>query len=510
MNVNNYLKEKFSNYNNGYDIFIMSISIYSLFWLSVLFVYKFPIGLDKLFFAILLFMFWFSKVDYFWYAFFIIISSFPGSFFVESAGDAVRRLPIFTIIPKASFSVFDMFMIVSLFKAIIKGRRLKIKDLLNIKYGTIFLVYMLVITTFYGVSLKTFVSLPLRGLFFYTFFYSFPSLVFKRKDTYMFMYMFFPFVFNELFTQVFLLSTGKNLVNEFYSGATSVVVIDKLMGENIRAIANGHSIVILSFIFALALMGDSDKYASKGYLSLIIIVAFLSVIFSATRQSMIMLGFMFILYLIFVNKVKPGLVLQLFFAGLILFFIIDVLNIFNISKIINASFDRLTGAVNISKGSIETEDTLDYRLSVRLPVILESIKGSFFLGYGFSDKFFLYNDGHLGGVLVGVLQMGVIGYSALTLFIGMIYRKSISFVKRIGERNTTSAIIKSLLIGMSGYFLLNLFINPTIVFNVRAQPQEFFILIVLLSQFIKYGKIEHYFKSRLALNIKSAKSISQE
>lgn len=500
--VNNYLKEKFSNYSNGYDIFIMSISIYLLFGLSVLFVYKFPIGLDKLFFALLFFIFWFSKHDYFWFAFFIIISSFPGGFFIDTAGDAVRRLPIFTILPKVSFSVFDVFMILSLLKAIFKGRRLKIKDVLNIKYGSLFIIYLFVITAFYGVSLKTFISLPLRGLFFYTFFYSFPSLVYKKNDAYKFMYLFFPFVFNELFTQVFLLSTGKNLVNEFYSGASSFVVIDKLMGENIRAIANGHSIVVLSFIFALALMCDSDNYSSKGYLSVIIIVAFLSVIFSATRQSIIMLGFMFTLYLIFVNKVKPGLVIQLFFAGLVLFFIIDVLDVFNIGKIITASFDRLTGAVNLSKGSIEAEDTLDYRLTVRLPIILENIKGSLFLGYGLSDKFFLFNDGHLGGILLGILQMGVIGYSILLMYVVMIYSKSISFIKRFGESNSTSGIIKSLLIGMSGYFLLNLFINPTIVFNVRAQPQEFFILIVLVSQFIKYGRIEHYYKNRLAVQSK--------
>lgn len=499
MKINNIIKAKFNNYSNGYEIFIMSISIYLLFWVTVLFVYKFPIGLDKLYFAIMLFMFWFSKQDYFWFAFFIIISLFPGGFFVDTAGDAVRRLPIFTIIPKASFSVFDVFMIISLLKAIFKGRRLKVKDVLNIKYGSLFLIYLFVITAFHGVTLKTFISLPLRGLFFYTFFYTFTSLVYKKSDTYKFMYLFFPFVFNELLSQVFLLSTGKNLVNEFYMGASSFVVIDKLMGENIRAIANGHSIVILSFIFALALMGDSDKYSSKGYMSIVIILSFLSVIFSATRQSIIMLGFMFILYMIFVNKVKPGLVLQLFFAGIIIFFIIDVLNVFNISRIITASFDRLTGAVNFAKGSFEAEDTLEYRLNVRLPIILDNIRGSIFLGYGFSDKFFLYNDGHLGGVLLGILQMGIIGYSILTMFIISIYNKSIFYIKRFGNNNTTSDFIKSFLIGMSGYFLLNLFINPTIIFNFRAQPQEFFILIVLLSQFIKFGRIEQLYQKKSTL-----------
>jgi hypothetical protein len=233
---------------------------------------------------------------------------------------------------------------------------------------------------------------------------------------------------------------------------------------------------------------------------MILIVAILSVILSATRQLMIMLSFMFLLHLIFVNKVKPGLVIQLFLAGIVLFFLIDILNVFNISRIISASFDRLTGAVNFSQGSIEAEDSLDYRLTVRLPVILENIKGSLFLGYGFSDKFFLSNDGHLGGILLGILQMGVIGYTALMIFVAMIFNKALYFVKLFGKNNSTTDIIKSFLIGMGGYALLNTFVNPTIIFNVRALPQEFFILIVLLSQFIKFGLIENYIKKKLAIN----------
>jgi hypothetical protein len=262
-----YLLTKFTNYEDGYDIFIKSLTIYALFWVAVLFVYVFPIGLDKLFFAILLFIFWYSKVNYFWYAFFILISMYPGSFFTESSGDAIRRLPLYTLIPKASFSVFDMFMIVSTLKAIVKGRKLKIKDVLNIKYAGIFILYLFVISLFHGFSLKTFISLPLRGLFFYTFFFSFPALVFTKRDTVKFMYMFFPFVFNELFSQMYLLTLGKNLVTSVYIGASSSVVHDKLMGDNIRAIANGYSIIVLSFIFSLSLLENSDSiwYAGHTY-----------------------------------------------------------------------------------------------------------------------------------------------------------------------------------------------------------------------------------------------------
>jgi len=393
-------------------------------------------------------------------------------------------------------------------KAIIKGRKLKLKDVLNIKYGLIFLVYILVVSIFHGFSLKTFISLPLRGLFFYTFFYSFPALVFTKKDTYKFMYMFFPFVFNEVFSQVYLLTTGNNLVGLFYSGASTMVIRDKLMGDNIRAIANGYSIIVLSFMFVLALLENSESFGSRTYLFVVIITTCISIMLSATRQTIIMFVFMFVLYFIFVNKAKPGIFIQLFFAALVLFFLFDVLNLFNLSTIFNASLNRLTGAVNIRGGSIEAEDTLDFRLTVRLPMIIESIKQSLFLGFGFSDKYFQVYDGHLGGMFVGIMQMGIIGYSSLIFFIFTIYKKSLYYARKLGENNTCVNVIKSLLIGITGYFLVNIFIDPVIVFNFSAKPHEFFIIIVLISQFITFGKMEHIYNAKLYESIKNESKLA--
>lgn len=507
--VFNYFNKRYNVDQNYYDTLIKSLYIFGLFWLSVLFVYTFPIGLDKLFFAILLFIFWYSKVDYFWYAFFIIISLFPGSFFTENSGDALRRLPIYTFIPKVSFSVFDIFMVVSLIKAMMKGKRLRFKDMLNVKYGFIFLVYLVVVSVFHGFTLKTFISMPLRGLFFYTFFYSFPSLVRSNKDTIKFMYMFFPFVFIEVFSQIYLLSTAKNLVSFFYSAASSSIVRDKLMGDNIRAIANGYSIIILSFMFALALLSNMERPFSKYYLFSVIIGTCISIMLSATRQTIIMFAFMFVLYFVFVNKAKPGVFIQLFVAALIIFFIIDLFNIFNLSSILNASINRLTGAVEISGGKIEAEDTLDYRLTNRLPMILENIKQSLFLGFGFSDKYFQIYDGHLGGLFVGIMQIGIFGYSALIFFVISIIKRASHYVRIFGNNISSSGIIKALLIGISGYFLVNIFIDPVIVFNFSAKPHEFFLLIILISQFVKFGKMEYLYKRRLSKSLINANNKSK-
>jgi hypothetical protein len=151
---------------------------------------------------------------------------------------------------------------------------------------------------------------------------------------------------------------------------------------------------------------------------------------------------------------------------------------------------------------------LDYRLTVRLPMILESIQRSLFLGYGFSDEFFRVYDGHLGGIFVGIMQVGIIGYSTVILFFLTIFKKAIYYAKILGANNKCTSIIKSLIIGVAGYFLVNTFIEPAIVFNVWAKPQEIFVIIVLLSQFIKFGKMEQIYKIRLNENSRTQNKLA--
>jgi hypothetical protein len=493
-NIYRKLRERFDSYDDGFEIFLNSAGIFLLFWLSVITVYVFPIGLDKLFFAILFLIFWYSESNYFWFAFFLIINFSPGSFFTETSGEAVRRLTIYTLFPKASFSVLDIFTIISLIKAIVRGRKFKIKDVLNIRYASVFLIYIAIVTLFHGISIQVFIRLPLRGLLFYSFFYSFPALVYLKKDTYKFMYMFFPFVFNELISQVFLIITNQYLLSVVYKDAFSYVIKDKLMGDTVRAIANGYPIIILSYIFSFVLLERDTNYSSKWYLYLIIAMAGMSIMFSATRQTIIMFAFIFILYFVYVNKSKPGVALQLFFFTALFFFFLDIFNFIDLNKIFGASLNRFTGAVYYQAGTIEAEDTLDYRISVRLPLILQNVQRSLFLGFGFSDRYFEYHDGHLGGILVGIMQMGLLGYSALVFFIYSIFKKSIIFARKLGNGNSNTKSIKAIIVGMSGYVLVNIFIDPAIVFNYWARPQEFFILLVLLSQFIKFGKMEYYVK----------------
>jgi len=499
-NIKNRIKGE-EEYSVKYDTFLVLF----LFFISIFMVYIAPVGFDKVFFGLLFLTVWFSKKDYFWFAFFIILAFTPGGFFTENSSEAVRRLPIFTLLPKASFAVFDIFLILIFIKAIIKGNRPKLKDVYNLKIMLILLLSLSFVTIYFGMTFTKFTNQTLRGLFFYTFIYSLPALMHKKGDIYKFMYLFFPFVFFEIISQFYLLYTGVDLITLINPVTVLTVSEDLLMG-GIRPVANGFAVVISAFIFAFVFLENKNKLSSRFYVITVIFLSAFSIFISATRQSIIMLLFMFSLYYFFMSRRRSNLTFQLIFVILFFILILDYVNVWDLNKIIGGTIDRLVGAIGFKNGSVTAEDTLDYRLTERFPKLIEAIKGSLFLGYGFSDKFFEYYDGHLGGILVGLLQVGVLGYVFVVYFIINIFRVNYKYIRFLRPDNSYVMGIKVMTMGLAGFAMVNIFIDPIFIFNVFAHPQEFFILLLICSMFIHYGKKEYALKYKTMMTNKRLKN----
>jgi len=99
--------------------------------------------------------------------------------------------------------------------------------------------------------------------------------------------------------------------------------------------------------------------------------------------------------------------------------------------------------------------------------------------------------------MVALLQAGITGLFFYALYVVRIYKVTIFFIKKYGDKNTVTNSLKSLLVGMSGFVLLNTFINPMLVLNFTWRPQEFFIVLVLLHQYINFGKREYFIRKKL-------------
>lgn len=495
MNLMFYQKviNKFQNTSEGKIIFYRSISIFLLFVLTVYMVYVAPIGIDKLYCAILLIIFWYSKADYFWFAFIFIITAYPGGFFMDTTADAVRRLPIYSPISKISFTVMDLFLIIALVKAIIKGKRFKFRDVLKLKSVTYIFPFILVVSLFYGITLKMFLNSAVRGLFFYTLIYSFPSLINNKRDVYKFMVMFFPFVFLELFSQIFTINTGFVLYNLLITGSSTIGISNSITGD-IRVLPNGYISMRLAYVFAFVLLDNKDKVVPKIYSLLVIMAVISSVVISATRSAIVMMIFIFIMYFIFVIRKKPNVFLQIFIMGVAIIFILDLVQVFNLNDVFGSTYKRFTGAVSVEEGSIRAEDTFDHRINVRLPLLIDAINKSLFVGYGFSDKYYENFDGHLGGVLIGILQAGVFGYILYLIFIFNIFKTCFIYIKKLPKNNPYIDIIKVFLISFFGYFIVNFSVDPVFVLNTSTQPQDIFIHFIITSLFIYFALREQAIK----------------
>ena len=443
------LVSKSSDRSESKIIIYRSIAIILLFALTVYMVYYSPEGVDKLFCALLLVLFWYSKSNYFWFAFFIIVSSYPAGLFTESTSVSLRRLPSYSPIPSMSFSLMDLFLIVALFKAIIRGKKIILIDIFKIKKIALILPFIVVISFFYGITLKMFLNQTVRGLFFYTLFFSFPALIPNKKEVYKFMLMFFPFVFLELIAQLYTINTGNEFGNLFREGAL-ISIRDPNTGE-IRAIPIGYIIMRLAFVFAFVLLETKEKIIPKFYALLVIIISLISVVLAETRSSITMFVFIFVFYFIMVAKKKPNAILQLFIVGVIFLMILDMTSIFNLNSIVGSSYNRYVGAVSVEEGSMKVEDTFDNRISNRLPRLLDAIGKSVFVGYGFSDKYFEAYDPHLGGVIVGILQVGILGYFFYIVFIVNIFRKCFKYIKKLRDDNSFKNQIKVFLVCFFGY-----------------------------------------------------------
>lgn len=483
---------RINNQPEGKIVFYRSISIILLMALTAYMVYFAPEGIDKLFCAILLVIFWYSKSNYFWFAFFLIISAYPGGLFTQSSGLYVRRLPIYSPIAKMSFSVMDLFLIVAFFKALTRGNKIKIIDIFKIKKIVIIIPFIVITSFFFGMTLKMFLNQTVRGLFFYTLFFSFPALISNKKEVFKFMYMYIPFAFIEFLSQIYTLKTGSEFANLFDPGSISTIM-DPFSG-GIRSIPIGYITMRLSYIFAFILLEHKDNILPKSYLMLVILACLTSVIISATRSSIVMFSFIFIFYYFFIARRKPGVLMQTFIIGVIFVMVLDATNIFDLNSLVGSSYTRFVGAVSIEEGSIKPEDTFDNRVSNRLPILLDAIKKSPLIGYGFSDAYFDVYDGHLGGVIVGLLQVGFIGYSLYVMFIVNIFRKCFKYIKKFRDDNSFKNIVKVFTVAFFGYSIVNLTVDPVFVLNTSTLPQDIFILLVLACFFINLGINEHITK----------------
>ena len=79
-----------------------------------------------MFFLLILAITWFSKRDYFWLVFFIIIASSPFRLFEDYGGFTLHRIPSYGVVGHYSIEFNEIFLILFFIKAKFKGFKNKL------------------------------------------------------------------------------------------------------------------------------------------------------------------------------------------------------------------------------------------------------------------------------------------------------------------------------------------------------------------------------------------------
>jgi hypothetical protein len=403
------------------------ILIYLFLFISIIFRYFVPTILGNAYFTILLIVSFISKKDYFWIPFFLLLFSGPGYLFFNLGDFALPSLNI----PSLGREIFynELVCIVYILKAIvIKSKPIPVFYNKALILVIIYAFILLIFGFFLGLSFLKILRtlrfiLPLLLLF------VIHKLVFTQEyKVIRFINTIFSLVFFCVIAQFIDIIFGRPLA--VFLGETKIIFSGNELSTNklifdvntqiIRTVY-GIYILFISYIAGLFYTVNDSSIWRKSYLYIIIALCFLSVFLSATRGWIIGFSAILLLYVAFFPKN-----IRVSFSGVI---IILLLIIFSpkIEKQISRSIIRFETMNSLIKGDETAGGTLE-RLTERGPKVMNKFLESPVFGFGFSDEYYEFADGHVGNQTL-LLNGGIIGYLIYSafwiVFIGGLFKEGI-------------------------------------------------------------------------------------
>ncbi len=388
-----------------------------LFLLSFVFVYQIGGIIRDVFFLGILFLSFKSKRDYFWIAFFLVLIQKPAFFFTKAHIAAAYRLPLYSFLPGMSFTIFDFFLFILMFKIYYqeqKKRKLEANKYILIM-AAYFVLISLPVSFVLGVNIDVLVS-NLRHIFYYFFVYLFFQKIVNLEELIKIGYIIFPFMFLILFDQIYTSFTGAAFINLFDPTGRATAV-NSFTGT-IRPIVGGAWLVFLILVCAL-MIKDNKKYELfNGFSDIIVVSAIFSIILSATRSWTFMVLTVFVVFF-FQSQTKIYRVIQMAVIIIFLYLGATFLNIFP-QSILKDSFTRIKDTV-AKQDSRDEMLGLESRFEEDAAHIFEGVKSSPVLGLGISQSYFRHYDNDVGFPNT-ILQWGIAGFLMILIYLGRLIK----------------------------------------------------------------------------------------
>ncbi len=432
---------KNSDEKNNYGLF------FGLYILTVLVNYYSPEVIRVTYFIGLLLAFYISKNNPIWIALFWCLIYSPGYLF--NVADGKYSLPFFGLPGLGRDIAFTEILVLLIF---IKSFKIKPKIKVNNSFWILiaFSAVLLVVTFMWGISGMK-ISRTIRFLIPYTLLWSIPKFFNMHKMRILFNY-FLIFTIPIVLCQLYIIATGQHMMYFFggsFSGRKELLNdLNYDAGSDlIRPMYSTHLLLLnVFYAFHLFLMNkqDYDRVRPK-YTFLYLLLSILSLLITGSRgYALGVLGMVIIYFIIDYRKLMLNS--MKLFAGVICFFCLFLIP--KIGTQITLSFERLFTLQSFIEGDKTAGGTL-IRVTQRMPIVMEKVNESPLLGYGYSDIFYKYADGHVANATV-LLNGGILGMMIIIAFIGFLFSQSIKLAK-LSDRK----FVLSIIIGISGFLIVH-------------------------------------------------------
>lgn len=458
-----------------------SLQILALFFFTALVIYKLPAVMGHFLFIVFFILFYKSKKDYFWLAFFFAICTGPGHFFSISEEVSIGRLPFFGIGGGINISSTEIFLVIAIIKALTRGRKQQIplsKPLIMIMVYSLFL--FMVSFFVFGTELIRFLK-DLRFFFYYFSIIPLSYLVYRQGEGEKLIYCIFPFVFVSFFSALYYILVGDYFINLLAPGVIEQIFLE--IGEGgIRYTRYGtsgkgeHLMLLLCYLASLFLTFKVIRLKRKNrYLLLVAGISYVTILLTATRSWFVVFSFIFIAAVIFLQKNLKIVGGVLVIAVL---FYIPYLFVPKIQDFANRSWTRLESVFEITQPGSIAYEMLEYKKKYRLIKTLEGIEESPLIGLGVSSKFYEYTRGGDIGNFNLILQVGIIGFLLFVYFWIRFFTMMKTINRKLSHNNPYNRILYFFSIVLVGLLIAH-FTTHQVFFMVTSQSNSIFIMLFI-------------------------------
>lgn len=457
------------------------VTLIALLGVTISVTYYASSPISTIWYVLTLVLYAFSRNEALWLAFFL--AGVDG--FIGLMGLYSLTLNLLPGLPGIEIS--QLYILIALIKAIRSGIKPPIFYLKYLQLLFLYVIFLIAWGQLSGFSggLNAYfrvikLVLPL------TLFYSLPRLFTQLRHYERFFGLIFFIFLVGFISQLVSLLTG---IVPFRAFITN----DELFSEagSFRGFYNGAS-TLISLFAALVYFSLPGQKAFGRILLYIIISAVLGMaVISATRGWIIGFGVIIILQFLFLLNIRRREVLWL---GLF----ISVIAIFGLSNAkikeqVAFSKDRLLALEALASGDKTANKTLQ-RIDVRSPLVMKAWKERPLFGWGFSDTFWTYGDGHVGNQNL-LLHSGIAGFLLLAGYLVLFGYKLTGRYIASRYRQRTNPALMLFPVFLFGWFIIHSTSGQQ--FGFSGLPLN----IIPLAVFFSFGALI-YNRSKTAPNVK--------